>query len=426
MAHTPESSEPSLCDLLTLVVEKAGGMLFSSQPVGLVEALKSPDLNVWHQASETIEELSKGLVDAVVRDESFLGNAVRQVNLASGSIGFYPQFVGTHLVIQAVKTRSADAAIAWLRKVLETNEAAAKTIQTLWGVPVTEAFDLTPDVRIVPIRDLADTEQRRYMMGSNFRTNALPISSMLEYMPFESALVVNHTISPLLRDPALGDSPVTNFVATTDLLKDISLALTVVGPRMAITGFQWFEYDDPDFSLSRGYSNYILEVLPLHIYQCPVLDADEARKIITAYLELKGRTRQVVRVALQRISQAFRRHNAGDAAVELSTAFEALLGDSSTTEMTHKIKVRAVRLIGGSVEVRRSNAAIINKAYGIRSKLVHTGQVNEADIETVNGKRMTGREIIDQALILCVDLVKKIILRGTIPDWAVFDISEQT
>jgi hypothetical protein len=426
MADTPESSEPSLHDLLTLVVEKVEGMRFSSQPVGLVAALKSPDLDVWFEASDAIGALSKGLVEAVMNDERFLGNAARQAKLGLGAMGFYPQFLGEHLVIQAVRAGSADAAIAWLRKMLETNEATAKTIQTLWGAPVTEAFDLTPDVRIVPISDLTDTEQRRYMMERNFRTNASPLTTMLEHLPLESALVVNHTISPPLHDPTLGDYSAADFVATSDLLKEIALALTVVGPRMVITGFQWFEFDDPDFSLSRGYSTQILEVLPLRIYEYPVLDADEAKEIVTAYLTLGGSTRRLVRVALQRISQALRRHNAGDAAVELSTAFEALLGDNGKTEMTHKIKVRAVRLIGGSVEARMSNATIINKAYSVRSKLVHTGQINEADTETVNGERVPVRQIIDRALLLCVDLVKKIIHRGEIPDWTVFDITEQT
>ncbi|SDR53014.1 HEPN domain-containing protein [Paraburkholderia tuberum] len=424
MTETPEPSAPSLHDLLELVVKKAEGMRFSSQPAGLVAALKSPDLDVWFAASEAIGELSKGLAQAVVDDKRFLGDAVRQVKFGSGTMGFYPQFLGAHLVIKALTAGSADAAIAWLTKVLGTKEATAKTIQTLWGVPVADAFDLTPSVRIVPVSDLVDSEQRRYMMERNFRTNASPLMTMLEHLPLQSALVVNHTISPLLHDPSLGDYSAADFLATSDLLKEIALALTVVGPRMAITGFQWFEFDDPDFSLSRGYSTQILEVLPLRIDEYPVLDAHEAKEIVTAYLGLDRSTRQLVSVAMQRISQALRRHNAGDAAVELSTALEAMLGDNAKTEMTHKVKVRAVRLIGGSMEARVSNATIISKAYSIRSKLVHTGQVSEADTETVNGQRVPVRQIIDRALLLCVDIVKIIIRRGGIPDWTVFDITE--
>lgn len=94
--------------------------------------------------------------------------------------------------------------------------------------------------------------------------------------------------------------------------------------------------------------------------------------------------------------------------------------------MTHKIKVRSVRLVGGADEVRTKNAAVINKAYSIRSKLVHTGHVDSAGFETVCGQRMSVSDIIDHTVTMCVDLIKIIIRRGSIPNWSIFDINEQT
>lgn len=417
----------SLRNLLQQIIEQAEGMRFTSRPLGILEALESDDMQVWLEATTSLNDFSKELREAVVRDERFLGDSMRFASTGLGAMGFYPSLAGQHLVIKALQTKSADAAIAWLKTVLETNETSTKTIQSLWGVPVAEAFDLTPNVQIMPISDLPDTKQRRHLMEPKFRSNPSPLMSMLDHLPFDSALVINHTITPLYDPETEQEFPTANqFLSANDLLKEIALALTVIGPRMAITGIQWIEFDDPDFFFARsGYTNQMLEVLPMRVGEYPPLDATEAKEIVSSYLALDGSTRKLVRVALQRISQSLRRHNAGDAAVELSTALEALLGDNATTEMTHKVKVRAVRLIGGSAEERRRNATIISKTYTARSKLVHTGQVNETDTDTLDGERVPVRRIVDQALLLCVKLVKIIIRRGEVPNWAMFDITEQ-
>ncbi|MFM0261554.1 hypothetical protein [Paraburkholderia sediminicola] len=416
---------PTLRDMLTTAIEQAQTLTFSSRPVGLVEALQSADIDVWYEAGNALTELSKGLSAAVTRDERFLGDSVRMLrNGWGGGLGFYPNFLGSPLLLQALKTGSADAAIGWLQEIIETNVATGRTIQTLWGVPVKRAVDLTPQVRIVPIEELPDSEQKRHLLQRNFRSDPSALATMLEHLPLQSALVTDRSISPLLYDPNDGH-PNENYIDTDNLLKEIALVLTVVGPRMAIPGLQWFEFDNPDFTIGHGYTTKILEVLPLRVNEDPPLDEDEAKQIVGAYLALSGKTRKLVRVALQRIGQAMRRHNVGDAAVELSTAFEALLGDEATQEMTHKVRVRSVRLIGGPDAIRRANAAVMKKAYDVRSKLVHTGTVDETATEALDGERVPVRQIIDRALLLCVELVKIIIRRGEIPDWSLFDITEQ-
>lgn len=43
----------------------------------------------------------------------------------------------------------------------------------------------------------------------------------------------------------------------------------------------------------------------------------------------------------------------------------------------------------------------------------------------IAGSNFTVSQIVDRALSLCVQLIKKIIMRGEIPDWSLFDITEQ-
>jgi hypothetical protein len=189
-------------------------------------------------------------------------------------------------------------------------------------------------------------------------------------------------------------------------MADVVLALTLVGPRVPIQAAEWFAFDDPDLeeaNLLGSRSQSSIEILPSTPGAYPTLDAEEAPPIVQAYLSLTGTVKDRVRVALQRLNQAQRRRNLGDRAVELSTALETLMGDNATTEMTHKIRTRAVRLIGGLEAKRKSNAAILNKAYNIRSSLVHTGKVDTGKVENVCEQKMSVADIIKHTTCMCAD-----------------------
>ena len=147
--------------------------------------------------------------------------------------------------------------------------------------------------------------------------------------------------------------------------------------------------------------------------------------MVQAYLALKPSVRDIFSVSIERINQALRRRSVGDKAVELCTALETLMGDSGNTEMTHKIKVRTTRLVGGTASVRITNAALLNETYAIRSKLVHTGKVDENRGKSIGGRELTRAAIVNETVGIAVELVKVLIRRGGIPDWTEFDVTEQ-
>nr|WP_164704862.1 HEPN domain-containing protein [Cupriavidus necator] len=122
--------------------------------------------------------------------------------------------------------------------------------------------------------------------------------------------------------------------------------------------------------------------------------------------------------------QTLSRHRLGDAAVELSVALEALLGDNQTSEMTHKVMVRAVRLLGGDVGQRKRNFAMFKKAYGIRSGLVHRGEEPKEEVK-IGEEKMSAHSLIAVVSSGCADLICRIIASGNIPDWTEFDYTER-
>ncbi len=259
---------------------------------------------------------------------------------------------------------------------------------------------------------------------------AYPIATMLDFNPPKSALVVCRQIEPFTCDPdELNQFPSDEFAKTYELLSDIAIVLTAVGPRASMPIVQWFTFDDPDLEdasmMSGSRRGYLHEILPYGYTKYPLLDPVEAPEIVRAFLKLHPKTKDRVRLALHRLNQAQRRRNPGDQAVELSTAFETLLGDGNNHEMTHKIKVRLVRLLGGDKDARKRNAAIISKTYDFRSKLVHTGDVNIVKQVTICDQKMSASEIIEAAIAMCAELIKKIIQQGSIPQWESFDITDQ-
>lgn len=423
--------EVSLLEELTRAYQQGSTMKITAGGLGLLDALNSPDLEVSSAAAIKLHEWGDKLNDLVVKDNRFPGNSVRMVRGDGGASAFYPSSVGVPLVHRAFQTNSPEAAIEWLQKVLATTAATGNTIHALWGVPVDREIQLTPAVRIVPIDALPDSVQKQWITGYSYFRASTPVMTMLNFEQPKSALMAARRIEPFTYDPdAEADLTHDEFSQTHELLLDITLALTVVGPRVPISAAQWFTFDDPDLDqasmLSDSRRGQLLEILPNRPGDYPMLDPTEAQQIVQAYLALHGDTQRKVRIALQRLNQPQRRHSVGDRAQELSTASETLLGDNATTEMTHKVKVRSVRLVGGADEIRKKNTAVINKAYSIRSTLVHTGHVNSARFETICGQRMSASDIIDHSVTMCVDLIKIIIRRGSIPNWSIFDITEQT
>lgn len=424
-----ELRELSLLDELTAACQQGCAIKIDSGEFGLLEALNSQDSRVSTAAILQLHKLGDKLYEFVVKDGRFPGDKQLMVRSGDGVTGFYPRFVGVPLVRRAIEAGSPEAAIEWLQKVLATTFATGKTIRALWGVPVEQEIQITPDVKIVPIDKLLDSVHMRSIAKYTYSMARTPSPIMLDLAPFTSALVVTRRIEPFFDDsltpPTLAND---EHSKQNDLFLDIALALTVVGPRVAISGPEWFAFDERDLEEARMFSSRTVrmhEILPRDLCDYPMLDPEEAPQIVQAFLALHGDTRHKVRLALKRLSQAQLRHDYSDRYVEQSIALETLLGDDETTGMTHKISARSARLIGGTEEVRKKNAAVIKQMYSTRSTVVHSGHIkNPAKLKTISGRQMSVFDIANYTVNICVDLIKIIIRRGSIPDWQIFDITE--
>lgn len=421
------TKDECLLNKLADACSQGASLRFRGEELGLLEALDDSDkcIEASMDASISFHQLQENLQEAIVNDPRFPSDKVLLLYNDQGGMGFYPHFVAAPLLRCAIET-SPELAISWLEKVLATDSATGKVIHALWGVAVENEIQLLPTVRLVPIDDIPDCHQKRELLATH-RRNSI-IWSALHFQQPQAALIVSRTIQPLVADEQV-NSDNKEYFLTEKLLEEITLALTLIGPCVSLPCAQWFLFDDPDIEKAawlRGRRGKFIEILPIRNTQSPPIDGVEAAEIVAKYLAVQGDDRNKLRVAIQRLSQALRRQDVGDRAVELATALEALLGDNGKTEMTHKIKVRFTRILGGTESERRLNADIIKQTYEIRSSMVHTGSVNTKKKYHIGGSsKLTAIEVVELAVKLCATLTKTIIRRGSIPDWQTFDVVEQ-
>src|ERR1700690_2791413 len=374
--------------------------------LGLLEAAGSPDDRLMAPALIELDELAIALRKIIVKDPRFPGETPIMIRSESGASGFYPNFFCGKLVNRLLRSRDSQGTIRWLEKVLTTKAADGQSITALWGVRVEQSIEIAKGMSIVPIYQIPDSSHKRWIQYVFPQHGGDAIFSSLLFTPPESALVTHCRIDPFLHRLDGGEAP-THTGPQWEQLKDVILVLTIVGPRVPLSAGHWFTFDDPDLEEAHGgggREQALMEIVPVRYEAYPPLDPTEAKRTVAAYLALQGNLKDKVRVALERLSQAMLRHNAGDCAVDLATALEALVGDAESTEMAHKVRIRAARLIGGTEMELLRNAEVVKATYDIRSKLVHTGRVTQKH-KTIRGETMDPTPIATAGTGLLVRLI---------------------
>lgn len=134
--------------------------------------------------------------------------------------------------------------------------------------------------------------------------------------------------------------------------------------------------------------------------------------MLDRYLALKGKLGSRLDLALRRLRSAYGRVDEEDQLLDLSIAFEALLGDDKN-ELSFRYGLRGALLLGSGPEERRRIRTAIKTMYALRSKIVHGGTVTD-DLRTV-----TRGAIAQVVLILQI-----FIGLGKEPDWNALELGE--
>ena len=396
-------------------IHTPGGHSLTEGP--LVEELRETNIDY---------ELAKIVLPILEVQPEFKDKAP-MINVGSGQFGFQSQFVAPILVREARYRKSAKAAVTWLEKVLGTDSGKGLVIQTLWGISPTQQISLLEDVDLLPFESLPHSRQKERLTDTDWPQSARLPTPFFTQKPPTAALIAKMEVRPFLIDASQKENSTDNSIAQVHPpLDDIRLCLALEGPSIIIPGPGWFQYFDPDLeaaliAVSGSYNSQ--EIVPLfHIFTDPPEPTTDVQAVVRAYMALKPESiKKKIRIALERLQQALIRSDTADRVLEISIALEALLGDSSGAN-TFKIPYRAAMLVSENVEERIENRAIIKTAYGIRNALVHTGQSKRIR----GGKGQEGKsleEVASSAATITALVIKRIIMRGGLPEWNRFELS---
>ncbi|BBU69324.1 HEPN domain-containing protein [Fluviibacter phosphoraccumulans] len=349
-----------------------------------------------------LHEVSSAVI-AKLEDERELQSSVsRMIQSENGSSSFNPNVIAQKLINKGFVTGSGEIAVSWLEKVLDTKQAAGISVMAIWGVRVDRAVRLGNRVLLVPINELPDSYQKRWLLETDWlQSKVNSVSSPFMEAP-TAALMVDAVVEPLFIDIGNNTKPNNTWELNQELLDDARLGLSMLGPCAPLQAYSWFNFVDSDIAeaqLGAARSSTHIEIMPLRIAESGPLDVDLASSLVGKYLSLEGNDKQRLKLALDRLNQGLRRFKPGDQAMEISIALETLLADGGT-ENTYKIGLRAAILLGGDGEAMLRNRAIVGGAYVMRSALVHSGAV-PTEIKVPRLGKLPACEVARRAASIC-------------------------
>jgi hypothetical protein len=249
--------------------------------------------------------------------------------------------------------------------------------------------------------------------------------------------------TPVSRVPAVAltlDSdpfaPLERFVANSSFsrvavlayerLELARLALSAIGPSSPMFAGMWFVFDDPDFQFvaRSGLRGIIHEIIPSQFTRDVQIDPGVAADVVSRFLKLDTTDRERVRLALDRLNLAVRRHRVAEQALELGIALETLLTDDNPGENTFKLGLRAALLAGPDLAGRTRRRAIVGALYRLRSAVSHSGTI-PSDVRVVGVGKMATADVMSEALSVVAETIRAVIVRSAIPEWYAFELGGQ-
>jgi hypothetical protein len=392
----------------------------------LAEFGSSDEPTTHYKVYEYIHSLNiGGLRDLIISDCRFVGNTKLLIrHIGGGASGFYPDTIPITLVRRLIRTEDPLGTIAWLQKLLSLESTDGWLIQLLWNISISQRIAVTPDIYLVPLDQVPAGINKEWAkeLESQFARNPVTYIGANTKV---GALMMRVTLKPVLCTLDTVMQP-HKTLEWRERLQSVARLLTLFGPSPVSPDAMWGTFNDKDINdalTGSSRQNHYHEITPRpHNTTVEVaIHESELMELVAKYLAIVGEAKLKIDIALLRLNRALRRADPGDAMVELAIAFEALVGDGNT-EMTHKVKVRSARLLGGAEQIRVQNSKIFYDVYAARSTLVHTGALK--DKWQAEKTKMSASELVRASASLCADLIKKMIDLGSIPEWHTFDVTE--
>jgi len=108
--------------------------------------------------------------------------------------------------------------------------------------------------------------------------------------------------------------------------------------------------------------------------------------------------------------------------LDLAISLESLLVDNPG-EHKWKVGLHSALLLSGDLEEKIRARKIIEEVYNQRSKLVHTGKIDNITKIKKEDKKIPPAEVLKDGCLICSKIIRKIIALGETPNWKEFELN---
>ena len=146
----------------------------------------------------------------------------------------------------------------------------------------------------------------------------------------------------------------------------------------------------------------------------------EAVSLYTSMKSLKDGEAQKLQIPITRWIKSKTRQPLVDTFIDLGIALESLYLDSGTGEQqSFRLRLRAALFLRDSVNERETVMKDVREIYGLRSKAVHEGSVN--DSEAIKSFKEKAEDLCPESIMKTVSYSQ---VNGELPQWSRLELGE--
>jgi len=406
------------------LARRAGRDLLVGSPT-LKDAMPIERFFAIKRAMASEQSTAAALMAAVHRDPSFgsLRNGWIQ-HIGGGQI-IQNHMLPNILINAAIEGGAVDRLVEQARKLASSGTSSITSYTPIAGAAVSQSLVLAADIDLVPWENVSDSPQKEKFGGAQTRLESLSMGfPRLAVVP-TAAIRTNFGERQILYSSFAEVEPTSRaslaeLTEQNERIGDIVKCIVALAARPVAALGSWIQIDDGFASRVTGTSYYGSEALfDIHMQTSSpaALDGVGVAELFQRFMQMNSPEKRALRIALDRLNLALRKRGIVDDAIDLGIALEAMLlhgmGRDDRGELKFRQAVRGAIFLGGEKAERLKTFNLLRDAYDLRSRAVHTGTLDPE--KAVRG--MTPIQILDGAAGACASIARKLIERGSFPDW---------
>lgn len=364
---------------------------------------------------------------ALQADPSFGNLRGGWIQHRSGSGMMVQEHMLPHLMIRRVMSgKSAESLVAEAREFAASPTSATEYYASIAGVTVSDTVSLGDNIDLIPWADVPDGLQKTAFSGGSSHEAGFSISSFVNRPATATSAIRARSAEYQILFSSHDDAKAATETAGEEralrqvVVNDVVRCITALSTRTVAVIGGWSQFDreiaNDIASASYEYGSTLFESAVRAASSKPIaLDGVSLAGLFRRFDKFKESEKVVMRVALDRLIQAIRRQNTVDKAIDLGIALEVLLlhGINDRGELRFRTSIRGATFLEGTKSERLESFKLLRAAYDLRSEAVHSGVLK------TEKKGPPPEQVLEEAIDTCAAIARKLIDRGSFPDWDV-------